>query len=232
MSNDNIFTVNGEEVVVKRKNIKNMYLRIKDPEGPLELSIPRRMGVGEALDFVRKKESWIRRKRQQLRESEFRADADRQPEYVSGEKLRVWGKELTLQVLEGEKAGIRLDDSRIFLSVPEGTTREQRRAVFDAFLAGEMQRYLKSRVPVIEAATGLHCDKWRIRSMKSRWGSCSLRTGIITINLNLATMEKIYTDYVITHELAHTRVPNHGPAFYALMDECMPEWRSIRKAMR
>ena len=250
MENNKLYMVNGEEVLVIRKNIKNMYLRIKDPEGPVELSIPKRMGTEGALDFVRTKLPWIRKKRQQLRESAFRAESA-EMQYLTGEAVQVWGKEYLLEVREGQEGsdvgsgagrsrksrganhfGVELSDGRAIRSVPSGAEASQRKAVLDFYLGKEMERYLRKRVPEIEAATGLHCDKWRIRAMTSRWGSCSMRTGIITINLNLAAMEKIYTDYVIIHELCHTKVPNHGKAFYAMMDRHMPGWREIRRRMR
>ena len=232
MENKNLYIVDGEEVLVIRKNIKNMYLRIKDPDSPLELSIPRRMGTGEALDFVRKKLPWVQKKRQKIRESAFRTKgADRQ--FASGDTVHVWGREYLLEVLEGsDPFGVTLSGDRALLYVPAGADAQKRQAVFNYYLSKEMENYLHKRVPEIESATGLRCDRWRIRAMTSRWGSCSLRTGTITINLNLAAMERIYTDYVITHELCHTRVPNHGKAFYALMDQHMPGWREIRKRMR
>ena len=38
-------------------------------------------------------------------------------------------------------------------------------------------------------------------------------------------------EYVVVHELTHLRAPNHGPAFYALMDARLPGWRQLRRRL-
>ena len=97
------------------------------------------------------------------------------------------------------------------------------------------RRELKRRVAVLlpqwEARTGLSANGVTIRDMTSRWGSCNTRTHHITLNLQLARRPDEALSYVILHELAHTRVPDHGPRFRALMDEYMPDWRNIRRSL-
>ena len=68
--------------------------------------------------------------------------------------------------------------------------------------------------------------------MKSRWGSCNTKTGHIRLNLLLAAHPRICTDYVVLHELAHLKHPNHGTEFKALLSALMPDWRSVRALLR
>ena len=97
------------------------------------------------------------------------------------------------------------------------------------------RRAMRERVAVLlpqwEARTGLSCAGVTIRDMTSRWGSCNTRTKHITLNLQLAKRPDEALSYVILHELVHTRVPDHGPRFRALMDEYMPDWRRIRRTL-
>ena len=94
-----------------------------------------------------------------------------------------------------------------------------------------MRERVDRLLPEWEARTGLSCTGVAIRDMTSRWGSCNTRTRHITLNLQLAKRPDEALSYVILHELVHTRVPDHGPRFRALMDEYMPDWRRIRRAL-
>lgn len=69
------------------------------------------------------------------------------------------------------------------------------------------------------------------RNMKSRFGSCNKRTGKICINTRLALYPETCLEYVVVHELAHLQEANHGPAFKALLDEFLPDWRQRRKLL-
>jgi predicted metal-dependent hydrolase len=95
--------------------------------------------------------------------------------------------------------------------------------------------WLSSRVPMLlsryEDALGVRCTRWWLRPMVSRWGSCNVRTGRITLNTELARLPVCCLESVVVHELCHLRVANHSSAFYALMDEQFPAWRQARKIM-
>ncbi len=99
--------------------------------------------------------------------------------------------------------------------------------------AAEILRLRMDRmIPECEAIVGRHAKGWRIRAMKTRWGSCSLKTGIISVNLELAAKSSDCLRYILIHELTHFWVPNHGAAFYSRMDRYLPEWRKIRCELR
>ncbi len=55
------------------------------------------------------------------------------------------------------------------------------------------------------------------RNQKTRWGSCS-RQNNINLNLKIAQLPDHLRDYILLHELVHTREKNHGPGFWQLLD--------------
>jgi len=95
-----------------------------------------------------------------------------------------------------------------------------------------LKEAIASRLPLWEARTGLRCASWQIRDMRSRWGSCTPKKKTIRFALQLARQPEECLDYVILHELCHLAVPNHGPAFKALLDRHMPDWQQRRRLLR
>ena len=73
---------------------------------------------------------------------------------------------------------------------------------------------------------------WKLRRMKSIWGSCHWRKRHITYNSELFRYPTELIEYVVVHELIHLQVHNHGPVFQARMDEWMPDWRVRRRRLR
>lgn len=68
--------------------------------------------------------------------------------------------------------------------------------------------------------------------MKSKWGSCNVRTHVLTFNLYLMNWPEECIEYVVVHELAHLLVPDHSADFYAVLDRYFPQWKECRRKMR
>ena len=92
--------------------------------------------------------------------------------------------------------------------------------------------WVSARAPELiekwEPRLGVKAKALVYRNMKTRWGTCQPKTGKICLNTRLALYPPECLEYVVVHELCHLRVSGHGPAFKALMDELLPEWRRIR----
>ena len=73
--------------------------------------------------------------------------------------------------------------------------------------------------------------KWEIRKVSSLWGSCRWGSRRITYNAELARAPRDLVEYVVVHEYTHFAVHNHGPRFYALMDERLPGWLTLRRRL-
>lgn len=79
---------------------------------------------------------------------------------------------------------------------------------------------------------GMEYRGFRIKAMKSKWGSCNVRTHVLTFNLYLVQWPEECIEYVVVHELAHLSVPNHSADFYAVLDYYYPRWKECRRTMR
>ena len=85
-------------------------------------------------------------------------------------------------------------------------------------LRKQAQLTLPLRLQSLAAARGLRFQKVSIRKSRTRWGSCSSK-GNISLSLYLMLLPPHLQDYVMQHELSHLVEMNHGPRFWALLDE-------------
>lgn len=216
--------LNGIPVLVTYKRIKTLRLRVTR-DGSVHLSVPIGIPDKRAMLFLSSREGWIR-------EALAAVAAARAFEADRADSVILWGIRYPVTVHAGGNA-YRLtlpegEGGSIVFSVPKNSTEAHRKAHLDALLKAELDGYLSAAFPRFEALTGLHAHSRDIRAMKSRWGSCNVKTAHIRMNLRLVHHEKICTDYVILHELCHLRHPNHGKEFKALLTRFMPDWKRIK----
>ena len=99
-------------------------------------------------------------------------------------------------------------------------------------LRKQARKQLGERLEFLAGTHGFSYEGLRLQWMKSRWGSCSSKNGI-SLNLALMFLPSELQDYVILHELCHTRVRNHSARFWALLDEhTYGRARELAKGMR
>ena len=104
----------------------------------------------------------------------------------------------------------------------------------DAFLAidkADAKKRLKDRLSYIARKHGFIYNKVYIRNQKTRWGSCSHKNNI-SLNVKLVLLPKELTDYVMLHELVHTRIHNHSKKFWAELDRYTGNGKVMAKRLR
>jgi len=217
----------GIEVRVNRKDIKNMHLYVKPPNGTVSVSAPLEMSDEAIERFVRTKTRWL--KAQQAKFSEQLRQTERK--YVSGETLYLWGKQYFLQVNYGNKNSLELIDNKAILTVRKKSTARHRDNFVREWYREELKAKITYLLPKWEKATGLKCSSWQTKYMRTKWGSCNITEQKIWFNLKLAKKPIECLEYIILHELVHIRVKNHNADFVALMDKHMPFWREIKKKL-
>ena len=219
--------LDGIPAWIRYKNIKNLYLRVRD--GYIELSVPQRTAQRDLENFVRRRRAWIDERLRLLR---VRAEKSA-PLYAEGERIRLWGQEYPLVCvpLTRGKPYAEYADGSIVLHAAQTADVNVRREAIHALYHAELTAAIEREAPACETVVGKHAALWRIRAMKTRWGSCNVRTAAITLNLQLAQYEVRALRYVITHELTHLWVRGHDALFYARMDRYFPNWQNVRREL-
>ena len=154
--------------------------------------------------------------------------------FYDGQEVIAMGKGFRIALVPARRFGSRVSNGRIEVRTVEGHHKKEetasrlvRRRITEA-VHGE----LSTRVHELNR---LHFNadirKISVRDNSSRWGSCS-RDGSISLNFRLLFMPQEVLDYVIIHELAHTRYRGHGPRFWALVEKADPHHRESRRWLR
>ena len=222
-----MLNIAGIPIEVCKKEIKNMHLYVKPPNGNVMVSAPLTMSDEAIERFVRTKASWIKK---QI------AKFDNQPrqserEYVSGETLYVWGKQYYLQTEFGNKNSLVLSGDKAVLTVRKESTAEQRENFVRQWYRELLKTEIARLLPKWEKTTGLKATGWQTKYMTTRWGTCNTKTGKIWLNLQLAKKTPECLEYVILHELVHLVEKTHNERFVSLMDKYMPMWREVRETL-
>lgn len=199
------------------------------PDLRVSVEAPEGSGFAQVEQKVRKRAAWIVKQLRDFEQYSF----DLPPrEYVSGETHRYLGRQYRRKVLQSatSRESARMDRGRILVYAQDITNRERKKALLEAWYRRQARRVFQERsdawFPKLERH-GIEYPEMTVRCMRSRWGSCTA-TGRITLNLKLIQMPKECVDYIIVHELCHMKEHHHGPAFYALLDRVMPDWRARR----
>mgnify|MGYP000968747558 FL=1 len=220
--------ISGIPIDIQKKNIKNMHLQIKPPDGHVVISAPLSMDDKAIEVYARTNLSWIKKQIEKFQQQP--RSAKRQ--YVSGETMYIWGKQYYLSfVPDAQKNSFEIQGEKVILSMREDSTVKQRenyvREQYRSLLKVEIERLL----PKWEQITELHCESWQTKYMVTRWGTCNTEKKKLWFNLQLAQKPIECLEYVILHELIHLRERTHNSTFIAYMDMYMKNWRAVRKEL-
>ena len=92
-------------------------------------------------------------------------------------------------------------------------------------------KYLTDRLRFLAARHKFDYKKITIRNQKTRWGSCSHRN-TISLNLKLVILPEELQDYVMMHELVHTRIHNHSHHFWEELDRYVGNGKRLAANLR
>jgi len=226
--NSKSFTIDDIQVEISKKRMKNMYIRVDNETGVVKVSIPQRVSYDTAKEFVIKNLDWVNKTREQV----LLSIESRAMDYVSGEQMTLWGQKYEIEYIPSYcEKGVYIKDDKVVILAPLDSDSKLRKSLVDKWLREILMEEIISLEEECFKITNKKANEWRIKDMKTKWGTCNYVDSRIWISAKLVGKKRECLRYVMIHELTHLYVHNHGPQFKAYMDMFCPEWRQIRKLL-
>lgn len=216
------------EITVRRSHLaRQVSLKIA-PNGQLRISLPAYTPLLAAKMLIKSSRSRIR---------ELLAEHQQGHNYTHDQPI---GKSHHL-IIETQptltEPTIKCSGTRILVKLPPGTDittpaiQQRIRQVVITALRKEAKSYLPRRLRFLAEEHGFSYQAVKLTHASSRWGSCSSR-GTISLNIALMNLPFELLDYVLIHELAHTRQMNHSNAFWREVAAIDPAYKIHRAALK
>lgn len=225
-------TIVDEEfgIVPYRRSPQTRFVRIRVTEaGEVRASLPKRAPLYMVHELLDSSRAEIRKL--------VAAQKARLPRYEDGEQVGHSHRLHVRYATNISEPRARVAGQTIDIVLPVSYQNDSEAA--QPFLAAqvrkalkrEAQAYLPRRLRHLADMYGFSYERERFGNQKGRWASCS-STGTISMNVALMNLPFELIDYVLIHELAHTRQMNHSPAFWSIVESCMPDYKVRRKALK
>lgn len=212
-----------------RYNRQAKYVRLRmEPHGGLVVTLPPVAGVRHAQKLIDNSRADIRSWREK--------HSSHIPIFADGDRL---GHSHTIRFLETPHnlPSIRVQGLTITAYVPSHLTTHDPsiqaalRPHITKAIQKEARAYLPRRLQYLADEYGYSFERTRFGTQKGRWGSCS-PTGTISLNVGLMLLDDELIDYVLIHELCHTKEMNHSARFWTLVEQCLPDYKHRRAALK
>lgn len=210
--------------LVLRQSARRSFALMVDHRGP-RVAVPHGTPLGAIERFVRGHGRWLL---ERLPAQQARPEASRLV-VADGLCFPLFGQMARLRAGIGGRSprwGVAADGS-VELGLPgAATTAAMLRA-----LRGRALEWYHGRVEEYCLRLGVPQPALRLSSARTRWGSCSRRSGI-RLHWRLIHLEPALIDYVVAHEVAHLLEMNHSPRFWSVVGQLYPDWQSARRRLR
>lgn len=219
----------GEVLFRKSSKAKNLNIIIK-PFAPITVSVPFWLSFSKAERIVKGKTSWIKKKSAIMKESESSC-------LQFDENTNFKTKYHELEIKKGEKRFSRVTKDKILITldsyenIRSDDTQKYIRKAIERALRKEAQEYIPIQVDKLANDFGFKFSGVAIRNARTRWGSCSYKNNL-NFSLHLMRLPYHLIDYIILHELTHTKIKNHSRFFKSELEKVCPEFKKYEQELK
>lgn len=200
------------------KQVKNINMRISS-KGEVVVSANPFVPMDKIDDFVSSKVSWIVKHQKSMQERS-------QKSMIDDKHIVLFGNSLKIRKTTGKYNHVSYDKDTLFVQCKEQADPEKVIRQFLDKLCKDV--FLDIATLTFRSLSDYHLEfpDVKIRDMKSRWGSCTPAKNSITLNRKLIHYPFEFIEYVVLHEFVHFIQPNHSKAFYNIIENYMPDYKT------
>ncbi len=225
------------DVRVVRTNNRHAYARVKGRS--VVISIPARLGDSQGYEMAKGLYSKI--SGSMARHPERYVNDIKRVNFSDGQSFSILGNGISIRVVEAgsRNACGRISNGILEVTVPGHYSEEERK---DAISIVSRKTITKFALPqlhsMLDGINRAHFNSnvgnLRMALASSRWGSCVTSNGSarIMLNFKLLFMPPECMEYVMVHELAHTKVRGHTKRFWSIVERILPDYRKRRRMLR
>jgi len=227
-----VLRIQDLEIKLKKSfKAKNISIKIKPFEGVL-VTVPMLVSFKLAEDFVKTKIKWINKNLNKVQKQEqsytfFSANSSFK---TRSHLVNITSTELSKNTVHIENTNVKVLISKK-LSISSEENQLYIRNIILEIWRKEAKEYLPKRVKALAIDHDFNYQKLTIKNTKSRWGSCSFDNNI-NLSLHLMRISNELIDYVILHELVHTKVKNHSSKFWETLEKHCPNSKILDKELK
>jgi len=194
----------------------------------VRVAVPRGIPLQTAYTFFDEHLGWVQKSQRRIEEAQ-------QPQFDSNFKTR--RHILVVNPTERDFFLYQITAREIRVFLPAGLNADAdsaRRFILQAIIEAyrlEARQFLPARLAELAKRYQFHYNRVFIKNLKSRWGSCSIQNNI-NLNAQLMRFEDRVIDYILLHELLHTRIKNHSPVFWKALSAIYPDVPAARKILK
>ncbi len=222
----------GEVIFRRSHRARRVSIRIS-PSGEVRVTVPFRSSWDTAHRFLHEKKGWVKRTLKKISEN---APVPRH--FKPGRNPFTRFHDLVLRPDPNTQYSFRLhiEEHTAYLDYPKGipvSDPRMQQALQESYIRILRQEAREILIPRLEHLARQHGYTYRkvtLKNLRSRWGSCSA-AGNINLNIHLMELPDPLIDYVLLHELAHTRHKNHGPAFWEELQRTTGQARELDREL-
>lgn len=208
-------------VTVTKKNIKNIILKVKNTQEVL-LSVPKNTSDKFIKEFLKEKNQWIIKSLKKFSDLPLNL-VDKS--YKNGDNIEYLGKKYILQIFSESKNLVEIDNNNFNVYFKGEYSHEKIQLILDKWYKKQAEILFKKYLNIYSQLIEEPFSIFKIRKMKTKWGSCRPTTRVITLNLELIKKPILAIEYVIFHEMAHLKYPHHKKEFWDFISIYMNDWK-------
>ncbi|WP_016988282.1 M48 family metallopeptidase [Flavobacterium sp. ACAM 123] len=214
-----------EYTFLEKEGLKSHYITVQKREGVIlkGKAIP----LEHANKLILKKAKWILDKLELVK---FINEED----IVTGSRIQYLGRKYYVELIINEELKeitIDFTESKFVLYLPRSlNTQLSLKEAFNAYQKEKAIEKIKPRIKKWSKTTGLSFTDIKFRKLDKRWGSCTPSNTII-INIDAIKLPFSLIDYLIVHELVHTKIKSHSKEFWAELSKHIPNWKELDEKM-